>query len=1275
MNYKEARFILFYIISIIVIIPALRAEGEKNTGKNPSLIKTNSQIAVTTININNLSSYFFNNGISDISTLGNSGLYYPKGSGNAAVFSSGLVWGARVAGDPYPRVGGSAYRTGLVPGKVLSDGNADDPNLDKYRIYRVRRDVYPGGPEVDFSTEVSLEGFTKSEIRQNYERDWKEWPVDMGAPFEDLDGDNIYDPTFDIPGMPYADQTIWFVANDLDFGQTRYFYGANPLGIECQVTIWAYNRADAIGNMFFRKYKLINITDRPTLNPTTFEDMYVSIWSDVDLGDAGDDFVGVDTTLSLQYCYNADPVDATYTPLPPPAVGFDFLQGPIVNGIAGQDINKNGIDDADDFGVFNGNKVGPGKINLPMTAAYTIYKSAPNYSDPILGNIEGSKQFYNFFQGKYPTTGEPFKDPVTGEITKFALPGDPVTGVGWLDGSLFPPGDRRMGNSSGPFNMAPGDTQEVIIAEIVAGALEGMSNLSAITILRSYSESAQLLYKYNFVPPTAPPAPVVKITELDKKIILDWGEDIAKVKATESFNLGSYNFQGYNVYQLPDGTADVKSGIRLATFDIIDGIKRIRTPVFDPIEDELIIKTVQRGEDSGIIRYIEITTDEFTGHTLINGKRYYFAVTSYSYSPTDMFPNSVENPIKILTAIPQSALPGLIYGHEPGEGLEVIHSQGSSDAVVKAKVINPALTTGHEYKVFFTQVQEIRNENGDWVPTNPGKLNKPDDLAGTSISIAALYAPNPERGVQLDFLLNMVSSTNARADGITISFPAGVTVISTPSFDAGGGRISPIVERNVVKMGLVNGELTHNGFFHGGEIWTIFISKPGLPMNVDWIVHDDGYSNPAGPIVDAAGVTEVSEIATLSRVANYWNLQDVTTGQLKLQNQGVYSGVDLYPRRDDQVTVNYSLQADPQVDGVQLGVVSGSLEAPIDIKTGGSFSFTRGPWSNTYSLYTTNTGIANAIYFTDYTVFSGVETSHAIDNFGIGTSSIEQLQQDYEIRFTGEYEETTPGSGVFTVIRGGQMATCFSMLDESALANHPLNPSPGTAEPFLVDIPFEVWNISDPANPYQVNVTFRDRVRNGTERPFYTWNPANRMYAIIVNSPYDPNQIIQVYKGPDQFNAAATWIFVTWSCDYDMGDVLRLKYNNPIQIGVDEYTFKTLSPEFSIDLAKSQVNEINVFPNPYYGVNSEELNKYNKFVTFSHLPEKAKFRIFNLAGVLVRTLEKDDAGQFFRWDLRNEFGFGVASGLYIVYIELPELGTTKVLKLAVIQEYPVLDRF
>ncbi len=48
-------------------------------------------------------------------------------------------------------------------------------------------------------------------------------------------------------------------------------------------------------------------------------------------------------------------------------------------------------------------------------------------------------------------------------------------------------------------------------------------------------------------------------------------------------------------------------------------------------------------------------------------------------------------------------------------------------------------------------------------------------------------------------------------------------------------------------------------------------------------------------------------------------------------------------------------------------------------------------------------------------------------------------------------------------------------------------------------------------------------------------------------------------------------------------------------------------------------------------------------------------------------MNKLDASQFLRWDLRNERGLTVASGIYIAHIDMSDLGA-KVLKLAIIQE-------
>jgi hypothetical protein len=114
------------------------------------------------------------------------------------------------------------------------------------------------------------------------------------------------------------------------------------------------------------------------------------------------------------------------------------------------------------------------------------------------------------------------------------------------------------------------------------------------------------------------------------------------------------------------------------------------------------------------------------------------------------------------------------------------------------------------------------------------------------------------------------------------------------------------------------------------------------------------------------------------------------------------------------------------------------------------------------------------------------------------------------------------------------------------------------------------------------------------------------------------------------------------------------------------------------DLAKAEVEKINVFPNPYYALNPQETSRFVRFVTFNHLPPNCTIRIFNLAGHLVKSILKDAAvnpSQFMQWDLSNQYGFPVASGIYIAHIDMPDLGKTKVLKVAVIQEQEILQAY
>ena len=227
------------------------------------------------------------------------------------------------------------------------------------------------------------------------------------------------------------------------------------------------------------------------------------MWSDPDIGSATNDFVGCDTLLGLGFGYNASDTDPIYDPLPPPAIGFDLIRGPLVPGNPGEDRNRNGIDDVYDYGFTEDNKMRTGLFNLPMTAFYYFTNQDPLITDPPQGSPEGATQFYNFMKGKIGLTGEYFLNPLTNLPTTFALPGDPVTGTGWIDGIQQGPGDRRLGISTGSIQMAPGDTQVVVIAEIAGGAVAGVSYLDAITLIKTYSQIAQEFYDSAFPLPVS----------------------------------------------------------------------------------------------------------------------------------------------------------------------------------------------------------------------------------------------------------------------------------------------------------------------------------------------------------------------------------------------------------------------------------------------------------------------------------------------------------------------------------------------------------------------------------------------------------------------------------------------------------------------------------------------------------------------------------------------------------------------------------------------------
>lgn len=492
--------VLCLLLLFADITYTLAADKPASVRSTQRFAKIQTQDAYAAILINNVFNFYSNNGDGSRTPGGAlSSFEFPKGSNKTAVFADGLVWGGKH--NDTLKVGGSTYEHGLQAGKIITAGTlstpptADNPALEQYRIYRVRRDISPSTPFGDVQNKLNEEVALLNryslnnafDLYNSYVKDWNEWPAADGAPFDDRNENGTYEPSSDIPGVAGADQSLWHVSNDLDAARTTALYGSMPIGIEVQRTIWAYNTAGALNSIIFVKYKLINRSGR------SIDSMYIAQWSDPDLGNAGDDLAGCDTTLSLGYIYNATNYDAIYG-FPPPAAGFDFFQGPIVPANPG------------DRAIFDG-KYREGYKNLPMTAFNFFTQGNAQFLDPALGSYEGTIGWYNLMRGFVGATGAQYIDPTTGQPTNYVLAGDPITNTGWRDGMLFGPGDRRIILSSGPFTMANGDTQEIVVAELAA---QGVDRLASIAALRAADRIAQEMYNSFFT--TARPEFIATVT-------------------------------------------------------------------------------------------------------------------------------------------------------------------------------------------------------------------------------------------------------------------------------------------------------------------------------------------------------------------------------------------------------------------------------------------------------------------------------------------------------------------------------------------------------------------------------------------------------------------------------------------------------------------------------------------------------------------------------------------------------------------------------------------
>jgi hypothetical protein len=452
------------IVAICCLI-CLSSSGFAQSKGAPGADKTLTNDVYDFINANRILMWFSNNGsISRNPYTDASGLEWPVGSGKHPIFTEGLIIGGLLDGEPH--IAGSTYRHGLQAGGILPDGRADNPASPMNRIYRAHR-----------YDPLWLNQLTENE-RARILADMRDWPVQLGAPWVDANGNGIYDPDpdawamgqqSDTPLLP-GDEVFWFVSNDMDPSRSSNLYGTIPMGLEFQTMIWASSGHPLLDNVIFREHTIIH------KGKSRVTDLRIGAWEDPDLGEAWDDFCGVDTSLGLTIAYNATAHDLIYGT--PPASGILWLQTPVTPQAGAT--ARYGLGMRQDY------------ANIPLSGYVHYINGDAVYMDPYLGHPVGAIQMMNYMSGLLHT-GEPMIDPITKLPTTFTLAGNAVLGSGWVDGIGAPAGDRRQLSSCGPFTMVAGDTQKVLLARIVS---RDGNNLLSTRALRNAARQLRDIFRY-----------------------------------------------------------------------------------------------------------------------------------------------------------------------------------------------------------------------------------------------------------------------------------------------------------------------------------------------------------------------------------------------------------------------------------------------------------------------------------------------------------------------------------------------------------------------------------------------------------------------------------------------------------------------------------------------------------------------------------------------------------------------------------------------------------
>lgn len=1086
----------------------------------------------------------------------------------------------------------------------------------------------------------------------------------------------------------FGDETHWWVFNDK--GNIHTETGGDPIGMEVRAQAFSFATDDAINDMTFYNYELIN---RGT---QTLYNTYFGQWVDPDVGNFNDDYVGCDVARGLGYAYNGDANDEGGNGQPGygtnvPAVGVDFFEGPY------QD--NDGIDNA--YGIGTGealNGIGYGDEVVDNERfgmrRFVYYNNAggPN------GDPSTATDFYNFMQGIWKNGqpmlygGDGFSSGTTTLEADFMFPGASDSlhwGTGGVDPGFDwsevqagnPPADRRFLQSAGPFVLVPGAVNNITVGVVYARSTE--SDLEAsVRALKTADTKAQALFDNCFEIVEPPEAPLLQIQEMENELILyltppfdeqEWfAKDRINIITPEELQVqgifynDTFRFEGYQIFQMRDEFSavtelgNIEEARLVAQCDVKNGVSKLVNYTFDEELGITVPEVMVEGEDEGIRHSFSVKEDLFaTGdRKLVNHKKYYYIAVSYAYNQyLEYDPNDASKLDGQKIPYLRSRLSAT------GDGIESVVGI-PHDPTPEAD--GTIFTTAYGYQPEITQIEGTGN-GGSFVRLSEESRN--EIVANGTVphpTYASGYGP-------ID--VKVIDPLNLAGGTYTLGFGQDSTTIDGDTwwlerYDEATGERDTV--RSDYAIGYRNEKL---------------IPEWGLSVNINTVSYTGAGScvNKYAEPIDAIITYEDSSKIWLAGVPdgdgfypNNW-IRSGSTDENETDNPG---GCDPTQWIFNQCAYNdYTLDEEQKYEKLLDGTV-----APFNRVGSEVYGMPFG-WPGDNPSTNGNQG-----WFTSASTALQKACFPNLHDVDIIITSDKSLWTRCPVIEINDNENQTEHGDDILYMRSDKS------VDKQGLSSD--DPGYNAAEGDLVSTTGMGWfpgYAVDVTTGARLNMCFAENSWLGGENgKDMIWNPTSRFSDNTGNPLFGGMHYVYVF-GVDVDNSGSTaydqgaWLaekfdhtsgnrnnnfrdawkscFWVWepmlaegaellATDVELNLRIERPYEERIVLGENNgrpmYQFTIDSPTVKAqgETLISVLDKINVVPNPYYAYSAYETSKLDNRVKITNVPERCTITIYNMQGALVRTFQKDDPLTSVDWDLKNYQGIPIAGGVYLIHIKV-----------------------